>query len=137
MLKLHDFECEECGLGFEALFEGGPTKPILAAACPACGGKAPKIMSAPAIHTLETHMRGYRGSSAEENFVPAHGFRDVNLTDEAGKPMCYNSLKEKNQLLEQRGLGIKESKDWTKQKRSKRPMRFTREGRRSSQLGVN
>lgn len=133
MLKLHDYECEPCGRQFEALVDSYG-EPVF---CCNCGELAIKIMSAPAIHTLETHMRGYRGDSAEENYVPAHGFRDVNLTDEAGRPMCYNSLKEKNQLLEQRGLGIKESKDWTKQKRSKRPMRFTAQGSKRSQLGIN
>lgn len=133
MLKLFDFECGKHGR-FEDLVEGYPTK----SECPTCGTESPKIMSAPAIHTLETHMRGYQGDEHDGGFSPAMGFRDPNLTDEHGKPMVYSTLGEKRKLLKQRGLEQKDSsRDWTKQKRSKRPMRFTKEGKKSSQLGTN
>lgn len=133
MLKIHDYECEHCDVRWEQLVEEHEV-----VGCGRCGDEAKKIMSAPAIHTLETHMRGYRGDGAEDAYTPAHGFRDPNLTDEHGKPVVYSSLKEKNALLKKHGLEIKDSsRDWTKQKRSKRPMRFTKEGRKTSQLGVN
>lgn len=136
MLRLYDYECEPCGRTFEAMVEAYDE----AVFCNGCGGLATKIMSAPAIHTLETHMRGYQPHSAEENFSPGHGgFRDINLCDPVtGKPAVYSSLAEKKALMKKFGVQQKEpTKDRFKMRKSKRPMVFDGSSHRRSQQGIN
>ena len=136
MLKIFQWSCPAgCG-EFEAITEGSEL-----ASCPECSlADCNKIITAPAIHTLESHFRGMRGDSADEQFVPGHGgYRDLNLCDKkTGEPLVYNSLKEKRELLKKNGLFEKgPAKDPQHIRRSKRRMLFTREGKKTSQLGVN
>jgi hypothetical protein len=133
VLRLHDFECPECGV-WEALIDDDRRTTFCG-----CGLEATRIISAPAIHTLETHMRGYQAHSAEEQWAPGHGgFRDVNLTDKAGNPQVYSSLAEKNALLKKHGLAVKEpNKDRFRKRKSQRSMVFDGSSNRKSQLGIN
>ena len=134
MLRIYDYECEDCGV-FEKLVEAIDEK----VTCE-CGKPAVKIMSAPAIHTLETHMRGYQAASSDENFAPGHGgFRDVNLCDPVtGKPAVYSSLAEKKRLMKEYGVQQKEpTRDRFKKRRSKRAMMFGSWSSKKCQLGIN
>lgn len=132
MLKLRDFECEPCQGTEEVLVEGDE-----GANCPVCDRPMTRIMSAPSVHTLETHMRGYRDDS-DGVWRPGHGeFLDENLCDKAGNPQTYSSLSEKRKLLEKHGKFEKGPKPKNLKKRSERPMMFTGGGSKRSQLGIN
>ena len=130
MLRLHDYECTECGRVLEILVDTeGDDTPLH------CGHEMERLISAPAIHTLESHMRGYRTGPGDEKFVPSYGeFRDENLCDENGRPMTYTSPREKQRLLKERGLYEKGPVKEADKRRSERRMIFTREGNKRSQL---
>lgn len=133
MLKIFDYECP-CGV-FEALVDGSEPQVVCAN-----GHTAVKIMSAPALHTLETHMRGFRPSDSSEQWAPGHGgFRDVNLCDpRTGKPAVYSSLAEKKRLMKEYGVQQKEpTRDRFKKRKSQRSMVFDGSSKRTSQLGIN
>src|SRR5512139_4165204 len=134
MLKLADFECPECGDVQEVMYDHRETGSVM---CQECDKPCDKLMSAPAIHTLETHFRGYRGDhdkrSGAGHWSPASGeFIDENLCDKkTGKPLAYKSLREKDRLLEQQGLYARgEAKDRFQQRQSKRPMIFSGVGKK-------
>jgi len=67
--------------------------------CPECGLEMDRVISKPTLHTMETHMRGYR------DFNPAHGeYVDPNLFDRrTGKSEVVKSPKHKQELLKKYG----------------------------------
>lgn len=132
MLKRFSYLCDQHG-EFDELVEGY----VGQSPCPRCGANSPKILSCPSIHTLSTHFKGFRGDSAEEQFVPGYGgYRDINLCDaKTGEPQTYSSLSEKKKLLEANGLFEKgPAKDNFAKPRNKRTMRFTGVGAKTSQV---
>jgi len=104
MLKIYDYECPIHG-SFEALVEGN----LQVVKCVRCLQDSPKIISSAQIHTLETHMRGYRDSDG--HYSPADGtFTDPNLCGRDGKPSTYSSPREKQKIMDQLGLYQKPTK---------------------------
>ena len=136
MLKAYDYECERCDVRFEVLVEADDD-----VYCGQCEEPAMRLMGAPAIHTLETHMRGYKndngvdGHTGQGYWNPGFGeFIDENLTDpKTGAPARYRSLKEKEQLLQKFGKFAKGDAGKPKP-RSQRPLYFTKQGAKTSQL---
>lgn len=95
--KTYDYECE-CGIA-EATVDYDERDDQH---CATCDKPAQRLMCAPAIHTLETAMRGYDDSDGV--WRPSHGgFVDQNIVID-GKPAIYNSPKEKQQCLDKAGL---------------------------------
>ena len=145
MLKLADFECPECGDIQEVMYDHREQGTVT---CQDCNVACDKLVGAPAIHTLETHFRGYQGNQSFDKrtgagyYNPSHGeFIDENLCDKnTGKPLAYKSLREKEKLLHEQGLYAKEDvrsekKDRFKTKQSKKPMIFTGHGKKGIQYG--
>jgi putative FmdB family regulatory protein len=136
MLKLYDYECDNCGEQFEALVSGYDEMVFHEP----CGAPGTKIMSAPALHTLETHMRGFRPTGSDEQWASGHGgFRDVNLCNpRTGKPAVYNSLSEKKRLMKEYGVQQKEpTNDRFRKRKCQRSMIFDGSSKRTSQQGIN
>ena len=141
-LKLADFECPECHRVEELLYDNREeTKPL----CGECHVECTKLMGRPAIHTLETHFRGYRGQDYDRrngagHWSPASGeFIDENLCNrKTGEPLRYKSLREKERLLQEQKLfakGDKEThRDTFTKRRAKRPMYFSGVGKKTSQF---
>jgi hypothetical protein len=132
-LKTYDYECD-CGVA-ELIVEYDERDQQICETC----GKGDRLMSAPPIHTLETHMRGYRndtnsGRMGEQgHYNPSDKFVDENLTDARGNPLSYSTLAEKKRLLKENGLY--ERTDPKPKRRSQRPMFFTGGSNRRDQLG--
>jgi len=141
-LKLADFECPKCGDVQELLYDN---REELEVHCGECETKCDKLMGRPAIHTLETHMRGYQGRDYDRkcgagHWSPASGeFIDENLCDrKTGQPLKYSSVREKEKLLAEQGLFAKGDtqthRDTFTKRREKRPMYFSGVGKKTSQF---
>lgn len=142
-LKLADFECPQCGDVQELLYDNRETVEVR---CGECEVVCDKLMGKPAIHTLETHMRGYQGNQSYDKrtgagyYSPAAGeFIDENLCDRrTGQPLKYSSPREKERLLAQQGLFAKGDtqthRDTFTKRREKRPMYFSGSGAKTSQF---
>ena len=112
-MKLKDYECRKCERLFEVLDEEKYLKETIACEC---GAKADRLMSAPGIHTLETHMRGTRGFETECD----GSYLDHELcASGSGKPTLVKSLKHKKQLLKDHGLYEKDNDERIQTKRRK------------------
>ena len=140
-LVTYDFECD-CGV-WEDTVEYEKRDDLRCVKC----GQGERLMCAPAIHTLETHMRGYRGdngvdakATGQGYYNPGFGeFIDENLTDPAtGNPMRYSTLKEKEACLRKAGkfqkgdISSAHATTGNSLSRSKKPIVFTKEGRKTS-----
>jgi hypothetical protein len=141
-IRVYDYECD-CGIweAFVDYEERDENK------CGTCG-KGQRLMGCPAIHTLESHMRGYRDDNTTDSketgqgyWNPAHGeFIDENLTDPAtGEPMRYSTLKQKRECLKKAGkyeLGDNDKGKATAfgGKRRGKKIHFTKEGDKTSQV---
>jgi hypothetical protein len=92
MYKVFDYECPDCGI-FEVLVKGY----VREQNCE-CGKVAPKVISTPAIHNLETHLKG-------TNLLDSHGgYFDHNLRDrKTGEAPYITSLEQKKKILKERG----------------------------------
>lgn len=76
-----------------------------------CGKYARKVVTACAIHTLETHLRGTRGiqTACDGSYV------DDNLFDRrTGKAPVVTSLKHKRELMKAKGVDYAEPPDHVK-----------------------
>ena len=140
-LRTYDYECD-CGV-WEDIVEYEQRDKIRCVKC----GQGERLMCAPVIQTLESHMRGFKGERSQGvdgqgYWNPGFGeFKDENLTDpNTGEPAVYSSLKEKRDLLKKYGKYERGDVDQSatigpKKKRSERPMIFTNEGSKRGQLG--
>lgn len=113
MLKLRDFRCDGCGHVHELLTDSSDDKRYIACDC---GGTAERIISMPAVHTLENHMRGTGEGHGGE-------YLDYDLMDrKTGAPARITSVRQKERLLKERGLFIKgehpNRKRWAKRPHS-------------------
>ena len=132
-LRTYDYECD-CGV-HEHIVEYDDRDDVRCGRC----GQGERLMSAPPLHTLGTHLRGYRnetnsGKMGEQgHYNPSDSFLDENLTDAAGRPQSYSTLAEKKRLMKENGLY--ERTDKKAKRRSQRPMFFTGGSSRRDQLG--
>jgi putative FmdB family regulatory protein len=97
---LYEFECQS---GHVSEF-GFPMEDRPAfVSCPHCHRRAERIISAPTIHTLETHLRGVRDPDVKVN---ADGsYIDPNIYDRAKDEFpVIKSLKHKQETLKRLGL---------------------------------
>lgn len=96
MYKIYDYECDACGrLAPDTLVEGD----VPQIAC-ACGQPMTRIISMPAIHTIETHLRGQR----ETTGYGGEYFDENLMGQDDTEPVRVKSLAHKKQLLKERGL---------------------------------
>lgn len=71
--------------------------------CPDCHRRATRIISAPTIHTLETHLRGVRDPDIKVN--QDGSYQDPNIYDRARDEFpVITSLKHKKETLKRLGL---------------------------------
>lgn len=148
--KTYDYECEYCAAGpyplerrWEATVEYEDRDNQM---CPD-GHGATRLMCAPAVHTLETRMRGYKDDNYTDGKKTGQGywnpgfgeFIDENLTDpNTGQPARYSSLKEREKLMEKYGkydlndINAGKATAFNKPRDRNKPMIFTKEGGKGS-----
>lgn len=108
-LKIHDFECPFCGERFERLHDAREV--VLCA----CGHVANRLMSAPAVQTVDTHMRG-----AKDTEIRHGGYHDYNLRDlKTGAVPFITSVAQKKRILRDKGLVEMGSIDADRDKRGR------------------
>lgn len=105
-LRSYDYSCQ-CGVHESVIVEYEERDNW---SCDECG-EGGRLMCAPVVHTLETHMRGYKGDGIRNRDIegywnPGFGeFVDENLTNPAtGDPIKYTSLADKRRKLKQANL---------------------------------
>ncbi len=99
-MPIFDYDCERCGTVDEHFFVGGALIPETLV-CGRCSGPTVRIMGAPMIHTVETHLRGIRDPGISSD---SGGYWDPNIVDRSGKPQYVRSLAHKRALLKENGL---------------------------------
>lgn len=99
-MPIFEYDCEPCGIVDEHFFTGGAIIPD-SLRCAKCGGPTVRLISAPAIHTIETHFRGTKDPGIK---VDSGGYWDPNIVDRSGKPQFVRSLSHKRRLLKENGL---------------------------------
>jgi len=117
-LRSYDYSCQ-CGVHESVIVEYEERDDW---SCDDCG-EGERLMCAPVVQTLETHMRGYKGdgirnSDIEGYWNPGFGeFVDENLTNPAtGDPIKYTSLADKRRKLKQANLYEKPPKPSAKKR---------------------
>jgi hypothetical protein len=141
-LRTYDYECD-CGVTEVTI----PYEDRDSWSCSECG-RADRLMCAPAVHTLETRMRGFKSDNSADKHTgqgywnPGFGeFIDENLTDpNTGEPARYSSLKEREKLMEKYGKfdlnDINRGKATTFNGKKKRVI-FTKEGNKGTASKVH
>ncbi|HUT59106.1 MAG TPA: zinc ribbon domain-containing protein [Phycisphaerae bacterium] len=95
MIKIHDYQCQNGHIHEQIVYNDER-----ATTCKTCGAEAGRIISLPAIHTLETHFRGSRETNAHDG-----SYYDENLMKpHTNEPVLVKSMAHKRQLLKERGL---------------------------------
>lgn len=96
--KIDDFRCDHCERVFEDITAPGGLRNTRLCRC---GEIATRIISAPAVQTIETHMR-----SATDSRVDAHGgYHDYNLRDlKTGAVPYITSKAQKARIMREKGV---------------------------------
>lgn len=116
--KIDDYECA-CGARFESITQPNGLRNTRNCRC---GEIAHRIIGAPSVKTLETHLRG-----AEDSKITHGGYFDSNLRDlKTGKVPFITSVAQKNRILREKGLVEAGSLDCDRdrQRSRKNPIHF-------------
>lgn len=95
--KIDDYRCDHCERVFEDITAPGGLRETRLCRC---GEVARRIISAPALQTLETHLKG-----AQDTEVRHGGYFDYNLRDlKSGRVPFITSTAQKKRIMREKGV---------------------------------